>query len=156
MRFGVDRLPAQITGWDREDHVEMGRNAGQMPFQLSSMPFSDVDPALGWAPGTPFSVSSECHCTAHTCRSRCLAHSHGHQLLRGMGSGSRRGGRLVQWAENLVTSVKPTWASLPPHPRKLCPVLTPTAGPPSPLAAKLGVTESPYCGSHGLLSLREG
>ena len=55
-RFGVHRLPAQITGWDREDLVEMGRNAGQTPFQLSSMPFSDVDPALGWAPGTPFCV----------------------------------------------------------------------------------------------------
>lgn len=143
-------------GWDREDHVEMGRNAGQTPFQLSSMPFSDVDPALGWASGTSFSVSSECHCTTRTHRSRCLAHAHGHQLLRGMGSGSRRGGRLVQWEENLVTLVKLTWASAPPHPRKFCAVLTPTAGPPSPLAAESGVTESPHCGSHSLLSPREG
>lgn len=143
-------------GWDREDHVEMGRNAGQTPFQLSSMPFSDVDPALGWASGTSFSVSSECHCTTRTHRSRCLAHARGHQLLRGMGSGSRRGGRLVQWEENLVTLVKLTWASSPPQPRKFCAVLTPTAGPPSPLAAESGVTESPHCGSHSLLSLREG
>ena len=97
---------------------------------------------LGGRQGPP-SVSSGCHCTARTRRSRCLAHPHGHQLLRGMGSGSRRGGRLVQWAENLVTSVKPTRASSPPHPRKLCRVLTPTAGPPSPLAADWGVTGKP-------------
>ena len=91
-------------GWDREDHVEMGRNAGQTPFQLSSMPFSDVDPALGWASGTSFSVSSECHCTTRTHRSRCLAHARGHQLLRGMGSGSRRGSVHVMSRDRCVIS----------------------------------------------------
>lgn len=87
-------------------------------------------------------MSSECYPPAHTCRSRCLAPSHAHQLLRGTGGGSRHAGRLVPREEKLVTLVKPTWASSPPHPGKSCPVPIPTAGPPSPLAAEPAVTEA--------------
>lgn len=127
--------------------MEMGRNAGQKPFQLGPMPFPSVDPALGWAPGTPSLCpqSVTAHCTH---RSRCLAHCHGHRLLRGMGSGSRRGGRLVQWEGESGNLSQTAMGILATHPRKC--VLSPP-----PLQAHLllrlpsrGWLKAPHCGSH--------
>lgn len=62
------------------------------------------------------------------------------------GKGSRRGGRLVQWEENLVTLVKPAMGTRHPIPGNVsCP--HPHRRPTFSSGVELGVTESPHCGS---------
>lgn len=113
---------AQLSAWITEAGQEGTHGKGvEMPDPLSlarcSSPIGTPSLSRCWGPPSLLHVlRMSSPSKPHTCthKSRCLAPSHGHQLLGVMGRGSRRGGRLVQWEENLVTLVKPTWASLHP------------------------------------------